>query len=204
MEIIAKINRRSRIQVVNGGRFKSIDEGLFTRHYWPGPGPDGSCYHILPQLMLHHAERFHLKWEIFKEGMLDGLSDLQGRVHDIAAIPSLDGDEEDEPQAIEGNKSIYDIQLARKPVPNIPRIGKHVAACYGTPELAEYIWCFLYDQQNPDVKVPGDRVDLQDCPSLNGDVKGGAAQYDCVLVNGGGLEDDPLSSRMLFLFMCPD
>ncbi|KAI9455985.1 hypothetical protein HD554DRAFT_2207366 [Boletus coccyginus] len=107
--------------------------------------------------------------------------------HNIAAVPPLDEDEEDEPQAIEGDKSIYNVQLARK---------LHVAACYGIPELAECTWCFLYDQQNPNAKVPGDRVDLQDCPSLNGNVKVFTSDIvHCTPWWWG--EDDPLSSLLV-------
>ncbi|KAI9566608.1 hypothetical protein HD554DRAFT_2205892 [Boletus coccyginus] len=174
--------------------------------------PNGLCSSIMESCHIKavkelwcHSNRFEALEQML--GMLDGLSDLQGRVHDISTVPPLDGDKEDEPQAVKGDKSIYDVQLARKPVPNIP------SACYGIPELAKYIQHFLYDQQNPDAKVPGDWVDLQDCPSLNGDVKmftstsatyhassdhSGQGRmhrdiYNCILVNGGSSEGEPLS-----------
>ena len=46
--------------------------------------------------------------------MLDGLSLLPGK-EDIAVLDGQNGDEEDDSQAVEGDKSDYDVQLARKP-----------------------------------------------------------------------------------------
>ena len=50
-----------------------------------------------------------------QKGMLDGPLVLQGKVHDVATVDPLDGDEQDEAQAVEGDKSVYDVRLARKP-----------------------------------------------------------------------------------------
>ncbi|KAI9567640.1 hypothetical protein HD554DRAFT_2322505 [Boletus coccyginus] len=155
-----------------------------------------------------------------QKGMLDGPPVLQGIVHNVATVDRRD-EEEDEAQAIEGDKSVYD----------------HVAAHYGFPELMDCTRHFLYNQLNPDVEMPGDQIDLRDCPMFNGDIKvfnsasatyhapsdhsgqggmhrdiirctpqwrGGAARYDCVFVDGGGSEDDPLGgllvARVLLFF----
>ncbi|KAI9453725.1 hypothetical protein HD554DRAFT_2036900, partial [Boletus coccyginus] len=165
-----------------------------------------------------------------QKGMLDGPPVLQGIVHNVATVDRRD-EEEDEAQAIEGDKSVYDVRLARKP-------GEHT--CYITKYTTYMRACccplwvsrahglhpaLLYDQLNPDAEMPGDQIDLRDCPMFNGDIKvfnsasatyhapsdhsgqggmhrdiirctpqwrGGAARYDCVFVDGGGSEDDPL------------
>lgn len=48
-------------------------------------------------------------------GMLDGPSVLEERGKDIAVVGGKDGEEEDESQAVDGDRSDYDVRLARKP-----------------------------------------------------------------------------------------
>jgi hypothetical protein len=115
-------------------------------------------------------------------------------------------------------------------VSNIPRLCERVTAHYGFPEFVECIRRFLYDQLNPDAEMPGDQVNLRNCPAFDGEIKvfslvlatyhapsdhlgeggmhqdiicctpqwwGGAAQYDCILVAGGGSEVDPIGGLLV-------
>ncbi|KAI9462220.1 hypothetical protein HD554DRAFT_2041202 [Boletus coccyginus] len=105
------------------------------------------------------------------KGMLDGPSVPPGRREDITAVEGKDGDEDDDSQAVEGDKSDYNVRLARKPVQNIPCVSELVAAHYGYPELIECIRRYLYDQHNPNAGISGDWVDLCHCPSFEGNIR---------------------------------
>ncbi|KAI9459974.1 hypothetical protein HD554DRAFT_2323915 [Boletus coccyginus] len=158
-----------------------------------------------------------------QKGMLDGPSVPPGRREDITTVEGKDGDEDDDSQAVKGDKSDYNVRLARKPVQNIPRASKLVAAHYGYPELIECIRHYLYDQHNPNAGISGDRVDLCHCPSFEGNIRvfncasatyfapsdhsgcggmhhnwrGGSAHYDCVFVDNGGSDDESLSGLLV-------
>ncbi|KAI9569774.1 hypothetical protein HD554DRAFT_2037791 [Boletus coccyginus] len=106
-----------------------------------------------------------------QKGMLDGPSVPPGRREDITTVEGKDGDEDDDSQVVEGDKSDYNVRLARKPVQNIPRASELVAAHYGYPELIECIQRYLYDQHNPNAGISGDRVDLCHCPSFEGNIR---------------------------------
>ena len=74
-------------------------------------------YEALGQMLLtnQRLDKLAVACLVYSQrGMLDGSSLLPGK-EDIAVLDSQNGDEEDDSQAVEGDKSDYDVQLARKP-----------------------------------------------------------------------------------------
>ncbi|KAI6008900.1 hypothetical protein F5J12DRAFT_905227 [Pisolithus orientalis] len=174
--------------------------------------PNGICSSITESQHIkavkepwHHSNRYEA---LRQKGMLDSTFVPAVRREDIATEDSKDGEEEDKSQAVEGDKSDYDVQ-------------KLVAAHYGYPELVKCTQHYLYDQLNPNAEMSGDHVSLCQCPSFDSDIKvfnsmlatyyapsnhsghgrmhcnGGPVQYDCILVDNGSSENDPLCGLLI-------
>ena len=122
-------------------------------------------------------------------GMLRGPLQLVPPVADEQNVHNSDNDDDDavsDPPVI----TTFDVQLARQhgmcassgrcmaqvgltncSVRGLPRTAVEVAIHFGYEDLVPCVRRFLYDQRNPDAEVPGDRVDLNQCPQFDGELK---------------------------------
>ncbi|KAK7001854.1 hypothetical protein R3P38DRAFT_3216203 [Favolaschia claudopus] len=99
-------------------------------------------------------------------GMLDGaLLPLPPPLPQSEPPPDHDDEHVDQGD-VAGPMCFGEVKLAKTYVRKVPRDVHHLAVHIGQPRLQELIQRFLYDQLNPDARVPGAEAPMADCPEF--------------------------------------
>ncbi|KAH9986315.1 hypothetical protein BJV74DRAFT_878515 [Russula compacta] len=109
-----------------------------------------------------------VRWAFLELGMMDGTTVgyaamiQAGGEPQPRAVEAMDEDDNNGP--IAGPKTLSSVILSQVPAQGYPTSVKALAAHIEQPQLPELLWCFLYDQLNPDADISADDIPINWCP----------------------------------------
>ncbi|KAJ6629299.1 hypothetical protein B0H10DRAFT_2160473 [Mycena sp. CBHHK59/15] len=88
-----------------------------------------------------------------------------------AALPPPPNDDDNDVDGTDEWDILGEVKLAKSPIRHYPHTPHLLAEHLHLPSLPNIIRCFLYLQDHPDLDIPMDYVDLNDCPDAPCSVK---------------------------------